>query len=132
MTNYHRQAIDWVTRDLDWKQVALEMAKVQPKLFAACAKRVSPSHVLDDRVANPAIGEVEKQVVHRVLHGGGYPVAKIKAIKLHRELTGAGVKESKEFIEELFLAPTFFLLQINEHLQKACPHQRLFCSIYCS
>jgi ribosomal protein L7/L12 len=106
--NYHRQAIDWVTRELDWKAVALEMAKVQPKLFVACAKRVSPSHVLDDRVKNLAIGEVEKQVVYCVLHGGGYPAAKIKAIKLHRELTGAGLKESKDFIEELFSRPDVF------------------------
>lgn len=108
MTNYHRQAIDWVTRELDWKAVALEMAKVQPKLFVACAKRVSPSDVLDDRVANLAISEIEKQVVHHVLHNGGYPVAKIKAVKFHRELTGAGLMESKEFIEELFSRPNVF------------------------
>jgi len=106
--NYHRQAIDWVTRELDWKAVALEMAKVQPKLFVACAKRVSPSHVLDDRVASLAISEIEKQVVHHVLHNGGYPVAKIKAVKFYRELTGAQLMESKEFIEELFSRPNVF------------------------
>jgi len=108
MTNYHRQAIDWVTRELDWKAVALEMAKVQPKLFVACAKRVSPSHVLDDRIANLAISEIEKQIVHHVLHNGGYPAAKIKAIKFHRELTGVGLGESKQFIEELFSRPNVF------------------------
>jgi ribosomal protein L7/L12 len=84
------------------------MAKVQPKLFVACAKRVSPSHVLDDRIANLAISEIEKQIVHHVLHNGGYPAAKIKAIKFHRELTGVGLKESKEFIEELFSRPNVF------------------------
>jgi len=106
--NYHRQAIDWVARELDWRAVALEMAKVQPKLFVTCAKRVSPRLVLDDRVANLAISEVEKQVVHCVLHGGGYSAAKIKAIKFHRELTGVGLQESKEFVEELFSRPNVF------------------------
>jgi ribosomal protein L7/L12 len=111
MTNYHRQAIDWVTRELDWKAVALEMAKVQPKLFVACAKRVSPSLALDDRVANLAISELEKQVVHHVLQNGGYPMAKIKALKFHRELTGVGLGESKQFIEELFSRPNVFSIQ---------------------
>jgi ribosomal protein L7/L12 len=110
MTNYHRQAIDWVTRELDWKAVALEMAKVQPKLFVACAKRVSPSLALDDRVANLAISELEKQVVHHVLQNGGYPMAKITALKFHRELTGVGLGESKQFIEELFSRPNVFTI----------------------
>jgi ribosomal protein L7/L12 len=108
--NYHREAIDWVTRELDWKAVALEMAKVQPKLFVACAKRVSPSHVLDDRVARLFLPEVEKQVVDYILQSGGYPAAKIKGIKFHRELTGASLGDSKVFIEELFSRPNIACL----------------------
>jgi hypothetical protein len=44
-----------------------------------------------------SIDEEREQLIYHALYAG----RKIEAIKIHREVTGAGLKESKDFIDAL-------------------------------
>ncbi len=75
----------------DWKAICFRIAQDHPSVFIS---------VFDtDELKKVQLDEALKRHVEV---NGGYPYAKIQAIKKCRELTGFGLKESKEYVEKLF------------------------------
>lgn len=82
--NNYKQAIEAVSSEnVDWRQVAIEVAKMQPATFNEAVKRTKPW-----------IGEC------KALRDGP-DTSKVDAIKLWRSMTGDGLKEAKEAVEAL-------------------------------
>lgn len=84
--NYYAEAIDILTStSMEYRKVIFEIAKSHPAIFVKAYKK-----------AYPDIGLTLKD--YAALIHDNQPIA---AIKLYRERTGLGLKESKEFIDKL-------------------------------
>jgi len=75
----------------DWRSICFKIAQINPTAFVS---------VFDiDEIKKTTLDDELKQHVEI---NGGYPHAKINAIKKCRELTIMNLKEAKEYVEYLF------------------------------
>jgi ribosomal protein L7/L12 len=89
LMNAYPKAIDALMslKDTDYRQIVIELAKKNPAEF--CRIVEASQHKPD-----PVTVEITAMLKAE-------PNRWIYAIKRHRELTGAGLKEAKEFVESL-------------------------------
>ena len=88
--NHYAKAINYLQQDLDWRSLCFELASSYPKAFCDAVDKVSSS---------PLTSAALSMEIAKVLDGliGN----KIKAIKRYRELTGCGLAEAKDEVEEV-------------------------------
>jgi ribosomal protein L7/L12 len=90
MRKAYSQVIELIAANMvDYKRVALELAKVCPAAFIALSGNVSVSEY-------DKLNECERKILG-LIQSDKF----ILAIKTHREQTGSGLKESKDFCDDL-------------------------------
>lgn len=96
MNETYRKIIPLLQESLDWKAICFQVAALHPEAFheAYCATGQVEVHGYV-----PTYGSKARQVVVDALNGS--KANKIRAIKAHRELTGADLLTSKNFVEEV-------------------------------
>ena len=92
MEQDYKTAIQILSDDSnDWKAISFRIAQNHPSVFIS---------VFDiDQLNKTRVDEALKAHVEA---NGGYPDAKIKAIKLCKELTDMNLGEAKRYVEQLF------------------------------
>ena len=90
----YKKVIDLLEQDIDFKAIAIDLAKKHPKAFAEAANRVGQFAESKREEARQQIDEE----CRRIWHDKGN---KVEAIKHYRTQTGASLKEAKEDIESL-------------------------------
>ncbi len=75
----------------DWRAVCFRIAQENPSVFISVFDT-------DKMMKN----ELDESLRRHVEANGGYPMAKIHAIKLCKELTKMELKEALEYVEKLF------------------------------
>lgn len=88
--NYYAKAINYLQQDLDWRSLCFELASGYPKAFCDAVDKVSSPPL------TPAALNME---IAKTLDG--LMANKIKAIKRYRELTGCGLSDAKDGVEQV-------------------------------
>lgn len=87
--NYYKQAIKELQNltESDYKSLVYKIAQVSPFILCKAVKSIRED-----------IDPIKAAIIElRNVKGGN----KIDAIKLYRELTGSGLKESKDYVESI-------------------------------
>ena len=90
----YKKVIDLTQSDLDWKAIALDLAKNHPAAFVKSANRV-------DRFLKRNLADERRQLDEECLRIWHEEGNKVGAIKHCRNQTGTSLKEAKEHIESL-------------------------------
>ncbi len=80
MDEYYKLAIDFLTKDQDWRQTCITLAKENPEVFCT---------VLDLETIATKVQQAYTEL--------GF----VAAIKFHRSETASSLKEAKEYVENL-------------------------------
>ena len=83
-------------RSMDYRRFAVEIAKSSPALFVKVASQIGTSNRADDG-EGPFDQRLDDAIVSLMDRH-----QKVEAIRLHRTMTGQGLKESKDYCEALF------------------------------
>lgn len=91
MKEAYGRVIDLITEgELDFRAIGLALAKANPAAFLAVHDHVSGA-------TNTTFSRLGNEIVALMASG-----RRVDAIKMHRANTGVGLKESKDFVEELY------------------------------
>ena len=82
--DYYKQAIEIVANEPDWKKLCVTIAQNNPKVFCAAADSIDPYQALKNQVMAEFVSQ-----------------GKVPAIKMYRNETGEGLRESKEYVESI-------------------------------
>lgn len=88
--NWYKEAINLLESDIcndDWRNICVEIAKTNPSVLVNASRSITSR--LKINLAKKGCLELMQSE------------RKIEAIKLCREITGMGLRESKEFVESL-------------------------------
>ena len=95
-------------RSMDYRRFAVEMAKYSPSLFVKIASQIgTSSRAGDDEVLPPNDSRLDDAIISLMSRH-----QKVEAIRLHRTMTGQGLKESKDHCEAL--------LEQHERQKRGC------------
>ncbi len=78
MSNHYKEAIEIIESDQDWRGICIQLAKNNPSLLCKYANGKNAMFITEAKL-----------------------FGKVAAIKLIRNRTGMGLKESKELIESM-------------------------------
>lgn len=92
MEQDYKTAIKILSKNnIDWRDICFRIAQENPTVFIS---------VFDtDKMKKT---DLDESLRHHVEVNGGYPYAKIRAIKHCRELTDMNIPEAKMYVELLF------------------------------
>ena len=94
-------------RSMDYRRFAVEIAKSSPALFVKIANQIGTSSRAGDDEVLPDDSRLDDAIISLMIRH-----QKVEAIRLHRTMTGQGLKESRVYCEAL--------LEQHERQKRGC------------